>query len=168
MRALESFNLGQVFLKWIRILYSSSETCVLNRGQSSGWFPFKRGIRQGSPISPFLFVMAVEKLSEVIRNREDIRGIRLLDTETKILQFADDSSIFVEDEASLIKFDILETINSFKKVSGLGLNLHKSQGINIGKVPLINDLSKSLPWDHNVRFLGSTSIMTAQTRVAGS
>lgn len=152
IRALESFNLGPSFLKWIKILYNSSETCVLNRGQSSGWFPFKRGIRQGCPISPFLFVLAVEGLAEVIRSRQDIRGLRLLDSETKILQFADDSTIFAEDEPSLL--NTLHTIESFKGLSGLGLNLQKSQGLNIGDLPLIHPTSKSLPWDNQAKILG--------------
>lgn len=142
-RALESFQLGHTFLRWINILYTSSETCDLNRGQSSGWFPFQRGIRQGCPISPFLFVMAVEKLADVIRGREDIKGLCLLDTETKILQFADDSTIFMEDESSLR--NTLETIDNFKAVSGLGLNLQKSQGLNIGNYPISQHLSNAIP-----------------------
>lgn len=152
LSALESFSLGPSFLKWIKILYSSSETCVLNRGQSSGWFPFKKGIRQGCPISPFLFVLAVEGLAEVIRSRQDIRGLHLLDSETKILQFADDSTIFAEDESSLLA--TLHTIEEFKSLSGLGLNLQKSQGLNIGDIPFTHPTSRSLPWGNRAKILG--------------
>lgn len=151
-RALESFNLGEKFLSWIQILYTSTETCVLNRGQSTGWFPFSRGIRQGCPISPFLFVLAVEKLADSIRADADIRGIRLLDTETKILQFADYSTICVEDEDSFLK--TLTIISQFEEVSGLGLNLKKSQGLNVGDMPLSNETRNALPWDSRCKILG--------------
>lgn len=151
-KALETFNLGAGFLTWIKILYSSTETCALNRGQSTGWVPFSRGIRQGCPISPFLFVLAVEKLADSIRRDTNIRGIRLLDTETKILQFADDSTIFVEDEDSLTQS--LTTIGKFKVISGLGLNLEKSQGLIVGDTSLSNDLSKAIPWGSRCKILG--------------
>lgn len=62
LQALESYNLGDKFISWISTLYSQAEACVLNSGQSSGWFPLRRGVRQGCPISPSLFVLAAEKL----------------------------------------------------------------------------------------------------------
>lgn len=151
-KALQSFDLGENFLSWIQILYNSTETCVLNRGQSTGWFPFSRGIRQGCPISPFLFVLAVEKLAESIRRDGNIRGIKLLDTETKILQFADDSTIFVEDEDSLLR--TLTTVGNFKELSGLGLNLNKSQGLKIGETSLSSEIARSIPWGDRCRILG--------------
>lgn len=124
----------------------------MNCGTSSGWFPFQRGIRQGCPISPFLFVMAVEKLADVLRMSTDIRGLNLLDSQTRILQFADDSTIFVEDEKSLI--ESLSIIDQFKSCSGLGLNLQKSQGINIGEVPLTTTTSQAIPWGDSFKILG--------------
>lgn len=120
----------------------------MNCGKSSGWFPFKRGIRQSCPISPFLFVMAVEKLADVVRANNNIRGHNLLDTHTKLLQFADDSTIFVEDEESLLK--TLNTIESFKSVSGLGLNLTKSQGLLLRDITL----ALSIPWGNQLKVLG--------------
>lgn len=134
MRALESYNLGEYFLSWIATLYSASESCVLNGGQSSGWFPFQKGIRQGYPISPFLFALAVEGLADAIRDNALIRGIDLLDTHTKILQFADDPTLFLRDEDSLC--EALQVIDEFQKVSGLGLNLQKTFGIVMGEILL--------------------------------
>lgn len=151
-KALDSFQLGETFLEWIKLLYHSSESCVLNCGSSSGWFPFSRGVRQGCPISPFLFVLAVEKLAEVIRGDPNIKGIDLLDTHTKILQFADDSSLFLQDEASLLR--ALQTLEHFKSVSGLGLNLAKSQGIIIGDVELQSGMATAIPWGPRFHILG--------------
>lgn len=127
IKALESFDLWDRFISWISTLYSQSESCVLNCGQSSGWFPFNRGVRQGCPISPSLFVLSAEKLAEAIRSNTDIHGLDLLGSNTKILQFADDSTLFMKDEESLIQ--ALNLIERFKVVSGLELNLQKTQGV---------------------------------------
>lgn len=68
--AVGIFPFGDPFLRWISVLHTDTESCVMNCGQSSGWFPFQKGIRQRCAISPFLFVMAVEKLADVIMANE--------------------------------------------------------------------------------------------------
>lgn len=145
MSALESLKLGDSFLEWIRILYTTSESCVLNSGQSTGWFPFQLGIRQGCPISPFLFVLAVEKLADVIRGNNNIEEI--------LKEFADDSSLFLRDEASLL--EALHMIDNFVSVSGLlGLSLQKSHGIVIGEIQLESDLTQLISWGDKFKILG--------------
>lgn len=151
-RDLDTFQWGDTFMAWIKLLYTASELCVLNCGMSTGWFPFKKGVRQGCPISPFLFVLAVEKLAEVIRGDPAIQGIDLLDSHTKILQFADDSSLFLQDEVSLLR--ALQVLEDFRVVSGLALNLAKSQGIIIGEIQLQTELAKAIPWGQKFHILG--------------
>lgn len=152
MQALNTFQLGESFLSWISTLYESSESCVLNGGQSSGWFPFQRGIRQGCPISPFLFALAVEKLADEMRRNVNIIGLDLLETHTKILQFADDSTLFLESESSLVH--ALRVVNKFTRVSGLELNLQKTHGLILGETQLESDISKQISWGEQVKILG--------------
>ncbi len=52
-------------------------------------------MRQGDPLSPYLFVIAVEILAIAVRNDKNIKGIKLDGTETKLLQFADDTTILL-------------------------------------------------------------------------
>lgn len=153
-RVLESYNLGENFLSWIKTLYNSSESCILNRGFSSGWFPFQRGIRQGCPISPFLFILAVERLAESIRSNDSIKGINLLSSHTKIQQFADDSTLFMNDEESLLQS--LKTIESFRTYSGLALNLSKTFGLNIGDIRLESEVAREIKWRDSLHILGIT------------
>lgn len=151
-KALESYNLGERFLAWISTLYSQAESCVLNCGQSSGWFPCNRGVRQGCPISPSLFVLAAEKLAEAIRRDNNIKGLDLLDTTTKILQFADDSTLFVKEEESLDR--ALVVIDNFREVSGLELNLQKTQGIMLGPIEMAGSNSREIQWGNRFKILG--------------
>lgn len=152
MQALNTYRLGDFFSSWIATLYASAESCVLNGGQSSGWFPFQRGIRQGCPISPFLFALAVEKMADEIRRKENIVGLDLLNTHTKILQFADDSTLFLKTESSLVQ--ALQTVTEFKRVSGLDLNLQKTHGLVLGDLRLETDVSKQITWSEQVKILG--------------
>jgi len=54
-------------------------------------------VRQGDALSPYLFVIAVEILAVAVRNQENIKGIKISGLETKLLQFADDTTAILAD-----------------------------------------------------------------------
>ena len=56
----------------------------------SDYFTLERGVRQGDPLSPYLFVVAIKSLALTIRENPPIRGIMIGKEETKLLQYADD------------------------------------------------------------------------------
>ena len=51
-----------------------------------------RGVRQGDPLSPYLFVLCAEILAIALRKNRDIKGIKYDNHEIKITQFADDTT----------------------------------------------------------------------------
>ena len=65
-------------------------SCVINNGLSSSSFNLERGVRQGDPLSPYLFVVAIEILTISLRLNDSIKGIKIDDDETKFLAYADD------------------------------------------------------------------------------
>ena len=93
-------NFGPDFRRWVHIFYKDVQSCVLNNGLCSHHFNIKRGVRQGDPLAPYLFVTAVEILATAIRNRENIKGITIAGLETKLLQFADDTTAVLSDSDS--------------------------------------------------------------------
>ena len=78
------------------------------------WFSPKRGVRQGCPLSPYLFLICVEVLAAKIRQDENIEGLKIANSTIKISQLADDTTCFIKNESSL-KI-LLDTFQLYKKV----------------------------------------------------
>ncbi|KAL0152803.1 hypothetical protein M9458_052526 [Cirrhinus mrigala] len=72
---LERFGFGNKFISWIRLLYTSPIAAVRTNNNLSPFFELKRNTRQGCPMSPLLFAVAMEPLALALRQNNDIRGI---------------------------------------------------------------------------------------------
>ena len=77
-------------------MQKNSKSKILQNGHLSDIINLERGCRQGDPISPYLFVLAVEMLGETIRKHDKIKGISICGKEHRISQFADDTTLFME------------------------------------------------------------------------
>ena len=83
-KTLKSFNFGEYFISWIKLLYSDIKSCVGNNGYFSKFFEISRSIRQGCPISALLFILVAEIIAIKIRSNTEIKGILINDIELKI------------------------------------------------------------------------------------
>ena len=82
---------------------------MCNNGLSSEYFNLTCRVRQGDPLSPYLFLLAVETLAISIREKEEIKGIVIDKQETKLLQYADDTTAVLSDTESGYKlFQLLD------------------------------------------------------------
>ena len=120
---LDTLNFGEGIKRWISVFYANIETAVLNNGFAAKWLKPSRGVRQGCPLSPYLFVLSAEILAAKIRQNNLIKGIHLFGIEAKISQFADDTNLFCADISSVENSFV--TINNFGGISGLQLNAKK-------------------------------------------
>ena len=124
-------------MSYTNVLYCEISAAVLNNGHISRWFASERGVRQGCPLSPYLFILAVETLSCAIRNSDVIRGIHVDDCEIKITQLADDTICFVKDKASLCH--LLSIIKQFELCAGLKMDVYKTKAKVLGRETMPHD-----------------------------
>lgn len=123
-RALELFGFGEFVLEVVKMLFTDIKTCIYNAGFSSGFFFPSRGIRLGCCSSPSLFILASELMAILVRKSQKIKGLQIGDRKVVISQYADDSTFFVQNSASIN--ELLTLLNSFAAFSGLKVNASKT------------------------------------------
>ena len=157
LKALQFFNFGESFIKWITTIYHSPKACVKNNGFMSETFELHRGIRQGCPASALLFIIAAEMLAIKFKQSDVIEGLRLgagNDKRVKISQYADDCMLFINNLDELRH--AINILNEYGEVAGLVLNLGKCEGMTIGRNRHLIDTTDYLDikWQENMKYLG--------------
>ena len=88
-------------------------------------FPLRSGTRQGGPLSPLLFNIALEALATAIRQQKEIiKGIQI-GREVELSLSTDGMILYIENPEDSTK-KLLELINEFSKVRGFKINVQKS------------------------------------------
>ena len=153
-KALLYFGFNGTFIKWIDILLHDRKSCVRNGGYFSDYFNMQRGVRQGCPISPLLFILTLELLARDIRRNKNIKGIQLKNgiNAVKIKLYADDATLFLKDFFDFR--EVLSRIKLFSKFSGLCLNKHKSAGLIIGNTNYKNRIKEGIKFYNKLKVLG--------------
>ncbi|GKE83365.1 putative RNA-directed DNA polymerase, eukaryota, reverse transcriptase zinc-binding domain protein [Tanacetum coccineum] len=128
---------------------STSFSLNLN-GDIHGFFKWKRGMRQGDPLSPYLFTLIMEVLTLMIKRRVDLSGLFRYHKHCEELQlinvcFADDLFIFARGDLDSARV-IMESFEEFKLTSGLVPSIPKSTTFfcnvpNHVKISILNIMS---------------------------
>ena len=130
-KALDFLNFGPDIEQWVKAFYASASTCVLVNGHYSSWFNIGRGVRQGDPLSPYLYLICAEVLSIMVRENEKIKGMNINNKEVLLLQFADDTTLCLDgSEESFYKS--IQTLTKYALISGLNVSDEKTQVVWTG------------------------------------
>ena len=124
-QVLSIFNFGVSFKRWVEIFYSNAGSSVINNGFTTKQLKLSRGVRQGCPLSPYLFILPAEILATKIRQDNSIYGIFIFYKEFKISHFADDTSLICTNLIS--EQNALLILNEFGILSGPKLNESKTK-----------------------------------------
>ncbi|GKV47795.1 hypothetical protein SLEP1_g54657 [Rubroshorea leprosula] len=130
-KVLLDFNIPPTLVKLIMFCVNSVKLSVLWNGEPLPYFEPQRGLRQGDPLSPYLFIMVMEKLSRMILNRihsKTWKPIQLSRGGLALshLFFADDLMLFCEASHSQLSM-VINCLKEFASYSGLEINLAKSK-----------------------------------------
>ena len=130
-RVLQKMNFGPSFRRWVSLLYTQIYSHVLVNDHVSTPFSIGRGVRQGCPLSPLLYILVAESIASAIRADPHIDGYDLPDGSCcKIFQYADDTSILVMSDNSLHR--LFSLFDQYERASGARLNVKKSHGLLFG------------------------------------
>ncbi|XP_026399862.1 uncharacterized protein LOC113295753 [Papaver somniferum] len=131
-------------------VYSTVSYSVLVNGSPGETFHPSRGIRQGDCLSPYIFILCMEVLSQLLLKADEdnlIQGFKFKKNSPSIshLFFADDCMLFVKASVTYAR-NLLKIINVFANASGQAINFEKSGFITSGKMhhKHIKILSKTL------------------------
>ena len=155
LRVLCKFGFGPSFCRWIEIFYVHAFSRILINGALSCPVYLHRGVRQGCPLSPLLYVLVSEVLSTQIHNCIDIEGFLLPGVgglQFKISPYADDATCILKSERSLCR--VLSVVHRFELGSGAKLNTSKSEAMWLGRWRDRGDSPFGLKWVTNIRILG--------------
>ena len=121
---LERLGFGPSFCKWVQTLYSGVQSSVIVNGHLSEFFGLQRGVRQGCPLSPLLYVLVAETLAATLKACPRIKGLSLpapLHSPSFLSQYADDTSILVTSDDSIVA--VFEVFDRYELGSGARLVL---------------------------------------------
>jgi hypothetical protein len=134
---LQKFGFGTKWRAWMRACVCAGNMSVLINGSPTGEISIKRGLKQGDPLAPLLFLLVAEGLGMLVRRAVEVNRFKpfLVGTEefpVSILQYADDTLCI--GEASVENLWTLKAIlRGFEMMSGLKVNFFKSclVGVNV-------------------------------------
>jgi len=125
------FGFCRKWIQWIRACLESTTVSVLVNGSPTKKFKPTRGLRQGDPMAPFLFLIVAQGLAGLVKQatrKNLLSGIKVWDkkVEVNLLQFADDTLFVCESNVQNI-MSIKAILRCFELSSGLRVNFFKSK-----------------------------------------
>jgi retron-type reverse transcriptase len=137
MQIMQHKGFGSKWLMWMKMIMDSGTSSILLNGTPGKVFHCRRGVRQGDPLSPLLFILAADLLQSIV-NSAMHGGILSMPLSEKcgndfpIVQYADDTLLIMEGcPRQLLAMKAL--LNTFAESTGLMVNYQKSNiySINI-------------------------------------
>ncbi|KAJ9682243.1 hypothetical protein PVL29_018228 [Vitis rotundifolia] len=147
-------NVDWTFILTIKWCISTANFFVLINVTPAGFFQSSRGLRQGDPLSPYLFVIAMEVFSVFLKRVVQggfLSGYRVKGRSEEgvlisHLLFANDTLVFCNPSQDHLTY-LSWLLMWFEVISGLRINLKKSELIPVGRVENMDDLA----WDFGCR-----------------
>ncbi|GJV71286.1 RNA-directed DNA polymerase, eukaryota [Tanacetum coccineum] len=132
---LANFGFGLKWRSWIQGCLNSAMGSILVNGSPTSEFKFSKGLKQGDPLSPFLFILIMESLHLSFNNVVNVglyNGIQIDESLNLSYLFYADDVIFVGKWNSSNLSTIVNVLKWFYLASGLKINLNKSKLMGIG------------------------------------
>jgi exonuclease III len=127
LEVLRKLGFGPRFRELVAILFSTASTRVLLNGEPGPPIWHRRGLRQGDPLSPMLFVLYINTLNRVLAKAKELGVLRAIaprELGTSVSLYADDVVIFCHPDATELR-TVRAILALFGEASGLHTNFAK-------------------------------------------
>jgi hypothetical protein len=114
-------------------ILATGHTAVLLNDVPGPWIPCRRGLRQGDPLSLYLFIIVADLLHRMVTDAAAPTVLRhplVDDLECSVIQYADDTLILLRAEDAQVRC-LKVVLDDFAAATGLGINFSKSAFIPI-------------------------------------
>ncbi|GKB00051.1 RNA-directed DNA polymerase, eukaryota, reverse transcriptase zinc-binding domain protein [Tanacetum coccineum] len=127
---LEQFGFPKMMVEWIIVCVSTTKFSININGEREGYFSSGKGLRQGDPMSPYMFTLVMEAFNIIMRkniseNKEFKYHYGCHKLGITHLCFVDDLLVFFHGDTKLVSV-IKEALEEFSSYSGLKANMSKS------------------------------------------
>ena len=155
---LEAMGFGPSFRQWILLFYTDVESVFIVNGWTSPFFQPSRGVRQGCPLSPLLYVLCAEVLACNLRASSGIAGVHLPNSaqELRVSGYADYTTVVITTDKLLPA--VFTVYRQYEVGSGAMLNRSKSKGLWLGAWKHHSDSLAGLDWYNTYPCLVPSSV----------
>ena len=151
--AMKKLGYGENFIHMIKVCYNNIQSKIKINGSLSDPFTLIRGVRQGCSLSMLLYIIVAEVLANFIIAKTRVKGVQIGHQEIKIVNFADDTTIFLRDIDCLNRIQTI--LELYEKASSSKINLSKSQALWAGGYKNRYDKPRNMKWSNlSIKLLG--------------
>ena len=138
-------------------MYHNPQAVLQVNGRRFGAFAIECSVRQSCPLSPLLYVLALEPLLRRLRDEGTSPALRSVPfaghLAARVSAFADDITVFVSRRLDIEA--VKEAVVEYERIAGAKVNFDKSEGLRLGAWTGSNTLSGPFRWSHGpIRILG--------------
>lgn len=127
---IQTRGLSDKWCSWMRDILSTSKSVVPVNGSPGPWINCKRGLRQGDPLSPYLFLLVADLLQTMVRSSGRVQHPIDSARPCAMLQYADDTLLVMKGELHGAQ-ELLSILQKFSDATRLKINYNKSTMVPI-------------------------------------
>lgn len=163
LEALERMSIPPTFMKAIASLYKNPTFAVNAENKQSEWKQQRAGIRQGCPLSPYLFVIVMTVIMRDVSEEENFNRGLLDGLSFTELLYADDTVLLTTNVSTMNR--LLAKVEKCANYHGLNFNKNKCVSVNFHTTARTKYADGSrVPTAEQATYLGATLSKSANTR----